>query len=135
MFDNSFLGRGWSFPLSFSKTGLVRMSELETDIDESLRILMMTYPGERIMQPEFGCRLRDFCFEDLTLRTETLMQNEIKRAILLNEPRVDTERVEIEPTEKEGVLHINVVYVIRSTNSRRNLVFPFYLNEATDASI
>ena len=135
MFDNSFLGRGWSFPLAFSKTGLARMSEHETDIDESLRILMMTYPGERIMQPEFGCRLRDFCFEDLTLRTETLMQNEIKRAILLNEPRVDTERVEIEPTEKEGVLHINVVYVIRSTNSRRNLVFPFYLNEATDASI
>lgn len=135
MIDSSFLGRGWSFPLAFSKTGFAKMSEHEIDIDESLRILMMTYPGERIMQPEFGCRLRDFCFGNLTLRTETLMQNEIKRAILLNEPRVDTERVEIEPTEKEGVLHINVVYVIRSTNSRRNLVFPFYLNEATDASI
>jgi phage baseplate assembly protein W len=133
--DNSFLGRGWSFPVAFSETGSAKMSEHEIDIDESLRILLMTYPGERVMQPEFGCRLRDFCFEDLTLRTETLMQDEIRRAILLNEPRVDAEDIGIEPTEKEGVVHINVAYVVRSTNSRRNLVFPFYLNEATDANI
>ena len=110
--DNSFLGRGWSFPVAFSETGSAKMSEHEIDIDESLRILLMTYPGERVMQPEFGCRLRDFCFEDLTLRTETLMQDEIRRAILLNEPRVDAEDI-----------------------GRRNLVFPFYLNEATDANI
>jgi len=111
------------------------MSEFEEDIDESLRILVMTYPGERTMQPEYGCRIRDFCFEAFSLRTKTLMQDEIREAILLNEPRVDTERVDVNLTDEQGVLRVNVVYVIRSTNSRRNLVFPFYLNEATDASI
>jgi hypothetical protein len=133
--DTSFLGRGWSFPLSFSETGMAKMSEHEEDIAESLRILLMTYPGERTMQPEFGSRLRDFCFEAFSLRTETLMQDEIRRAILLFEPRVDVEKIVIEPTEENGVLSVNVAYVIRSTNSRRNLVFPFYLNEATDASV
>lgn len=111
------------------------MSEFEDDIAESLRIILMTYPGERTMQPEFGSRLRDFCFESFSLRTETLIKGEIRRAILLNEPRVDVEAVVVEQTEKVGVLNINVIYVVRSTNSRRNLVFPFYLNEATDVSI
>ncbi len=135
MLDTSFLGRGWSFPLSFSETGFAKMSEYEEDIGESLRILLMTYPGERTMQPEFGSRLRDFCFESFSLRTETLIKEEIRRSILLNEPRVDTEEIQVLPTEKNGVLSINVTYVVRSTNSRRNLVFPFYLNEATDVSV
>ncbi len=111
------------------------MSEYEEDIGESLRILLMTYPGERTMQPEFGSRLRDFCFESFSLRTETLIKEEIRRSILLNEPRVDTEEIQVLPTEKNGVLSINVTYVVRSTNSRRNLVFPFYMNEATDVSV
>ena len=62
MLDTSFLGRGWSFPVSFSGKGGAKMSEYEDDIAESLRIILMTYPGERTMQPEFGSRLRDFCF-------------------------------------------------------------------------
>ena len=135
MIDASFLGRGWSFPLKFSDKGFAEMSEHEDDIDESLRILLMTYPGERTMQPEYGSRLRDFCFESFTLRTETLIKDEIRRAILFYEPRIDTEDIEVVPTEKSGVLKINIAYVVRSTNSRRNLVFPFYLNEATDVEI
>ena len=135
LIDSSFLGRGWSFPVSFSKSGFAKMSEYEEDITESLRILLMTYPGERTMQPEFGCRIRDFCFESFSLRTETLLCDEIRRAILLNEPRVSTEKIEIEQTEKKEVLRIHIAYRICSTNNRRNLVFPFYLNEATDTTL
>ena len=87
------------------------------------------------MQPEFGSRLRDYCFEAYSLRTETLIKDEISKSILLNEPRVDVEDIVVEQTDAVGVLRINIVYVVRSTNSRRNLVFPFYLNEATDASV
>ena len=111
------------------------MSEYEDDIEESLRILLNTYPSERTMQPEFGTRLRDYCFESFSLRMETLIKAEIRKSILLNEPRVDVEAIVVEQTEKVGVLRINIVYVVRSTNSRRNIVFPFYLNEATDASV
>jgi hypothetical protein len=133
--DTSFLGRGWSFPVSFSKTGFARMSEHEDDIEESLRILLMTYPGERLMQPEYGSRLRDFCFESFSLRTETLIKAEIRRAVLMNEPRVEIDDISVVQTERIGVLQINVAYVVCSTNNRRNLVFPFYLNEATDANV
>ena len=111
------------------------MSEFEEDIHESLRILLMTYPGERTMHPDFGCRLRDYCFESYSLRLITLIQSEVRRAILMNEPRVDVENVNVMESEKKEVLKVEVVYVVRSTNSRMNLVFPFYLNEATDASI
>ena len=135
MLDTSFLGRGWSFPVSFSKTGFARMSEHEDDIEESLRILLMTYPGERLMQPEYGSRLRDFCFESFSLRTETLIKAEIRRAVLMNEPRVEIDDISVVQTERIGVLLINVAYVVCSTNNRRNLVFPFYLNEATDANV
>ncbi len=135
MLDTSFLGRGWSFPVSFSKTGFARMSEHEDDIEESLRILLMTYPGERLMQPEYGSRLRDFCFESFSLRTETLIKAEIRRAVLMNEPRVEIDDISVVQTERIGVLQINVAYVVCSTNNRRNLVFPFYLNEATDANV
>jgi phage baseplate assembly protein W len=133
--DTSFLGRGWSFPVSFSKTGFARMSEHEDDIEESLRILLMTYPGERLMQPEYGSRLRDFCFESFSLRMETLIKAEIRRAVLMNEPRVEIDDISVVQTERIGVLQINVAYVVCSTNNRRNLVFPFYLNEATDANV
>ncbi len=135
MLDTSFLGRGWSFPVSFSKTGFARMSEHEDDIEESLRILLMTYPGERLMQPEYGSRLRDFCFESFSLRMETLIKAEIRRAVLMNEPRVEIDDISVVQTERIGVLQINVAYVVCSTNNRRNLVFPFYLNEATDANV
>lgn len=135
MLDTSFLGRGWSFPVLFSKTGFARMSEHEDDIEESLRILLMTYPGERLMQPEYGSRLRDFCFESFSLRMETLIKAEIRRAVLMNEPRVEIDDISVVQTERIGVLQINVAYVVCSTNNRRNLVFPFYLNEATDANV
>ena len=134
MRDISFLGRGWSFPVMFLDTG-TKMSEFEEDIHESLRILLMTYPGGRTMRPDFGCRLRDYCFESYSLRLITLIQSEVRRAILMNEPRVDVENVNVMESEKKEVLKVEVVYVVRSTNSRMNLVFPFYLNEATDASI
>ena len=134
MWDISFLGRGWSFPVMFLDTG-TKMSEFEDDVHESLRILLTTYPGERTMRPDFGCRLRDYCFESYSLRLITLIQSEVRRAILMNEPRVDVEHVNVMESEKKEVLKVEVVYVVRSTNSRMNLVFPFYLNEATDASI
>lgn len=87
MVMQSFLGRGWKFPLSFSKSG-VEMSETDDDIDESLRILFSTYPGERIMHPDYGCRLRDFCFRQFNETFIALLKDEINRAILFHESRI-----------------------------------------------
>lgn len=134
MITQSFLGRGWKFPLSFNKNG-VKMSEAEEDIDESLRILFRTYPGERMMHPDFGCRLRDYCFRPYNEELIALIKDEIQRAILFHESRINVEKISVTKPENSDVVNIAVDYTVCLTNTRRNLVFPFYLNEGTDVSL
>ena len=128
------LGRGWKFPLQF-ENGTVAMSEAEEDIEESLRILLGTYPGERLMRPNFGCRIRDYCFNDYKETTLTQISEEIKESVILFEPRIEIENIDIKAEAMDEVMEICIYYKIIATNSRRNLVYPFYINEATDASI
>lgn len=111
------------------------MSEGEEDVEESLRILLGTYPGERLMRPDYGCRLRDYCFNNFDQDTVTQLDDEIKNAIDEFEPRVIVEDTDYNLNETRDVLEIIIYYKIIETNSRRNLVYPFYINEGTDVSI
>lgn len=131
---NTFLGRGWSFPPEFRKaTQDVKMIEAEEDVESSLEILLATRLGERIMVPGYGCNLDELIFKPLTLSLKTFVADLVKTAILYHEPRVDVNKVEIEPADElNGVLMIDVEYTIRTTNSRRNLVYPFYREEGND---
>jgi len=129
--ENSFLGKGWSFPPTFDNaSGEVQMLKGEDDIQSSLRVLLATKLGERVMQPLFGCNLDAMVFEllDTTLKTE--MKNLIERAILFFEPRINIDKIDIDSqNDLNGVVIITVNYIVRSTNTRGNLVFPFYLSE------
>jgi len=126
--DPSFLGRGWAFPPAFDpQTGEAMLVQSEEDIVESLRILMETRPGERVMQPTYGCRLHDLVFDPIDPETETEIEVAISRAILFFEPRIVLDAVHISTEDAlEGSLRIRLDYTIRSTNSRHNVVFPFY---------
>lgn len=130
----SFLGTGWSFPPRFSKKGKhVSMSSDEKDIAESLRILLNTIPGERMMRPDFGCGIRRFVFEKQDSAFITGLNHVIYHAILNYEPRVDfIDAVIVNRDDMDGVLHIQVNYSIIITNTRHNIVFPFYLLEGTN---
>lgn len=135
MEDASFLGTGWSFPLRFSSVG-VSMSSAEKDIAESLRILISTQPGERTMNPHFGCDLREFTFHSLNASTIAQLKDRISRAILFFEPRVMVEHIHVVEQDHDfGCIRIEVGYVVNSTNTRHNLVFPYYLTEATDVMV
>jgi len=129
--ENSFLGRGWSFPPLFDNTsGEVQMLEGADDIQSSLQVLLSTRLGERVMQPLFGCNLDVMVFDllDTTLKTE--MKNLIEKAILYFEPRINLEKIDLSTqNELNGVILITVNYIVRSTNTRGNLVYPFYLSE------
>ena len=116
---DAFLGRGWSFPLELTEDG-VKMSSYEKDIEESLRILFSTSPGER---------LRRYAFEPMTTETMVRMRNDITRAVILFEPRVMLEDVSFEEQSVEGLLLIRLTYTVVRTNNRNNMVYPFYLNE------
>ena len=130
----TFLGRGWKFPLKF-ENGAAAMSEAEEDVDESLHILLGTYPGERLMRPDYGCRLRDYCFSSYEENTIAQIDEEIRNAIENFEPRVIVENTDYKMDETNDVLQIIIDYKVIATNSRRNLVYPFYVNEGTDISI
>lgn len=134
--DKSFLGTGWGFPPEFDKTAkAVRMVSKEEDIDESLRILMATLPKERVMQPAYGCGLQALVFENINESALTLIRDVIERAVLFFEPRINLEDIEIEQEHAyEGVLYIKLNYTVRTTNSRSNMVYPFYFQEGTNIS-
>jgi uncharacterized protein len=128
--SNSFLGTGWAFPPQFNKAsaGVVLLSE-EADIQNSLQVLLSTRVGERIMQPAYGCNMDVLLFEPINESLITYIKDLVFTAIYYFEPRINPENVTIEATAEEGTVLINVEYTIRTTNSRHNLVFPFYLDE------
>ncbi|MFT3843836.1 MAG: GPW/gp25 family protein [Lacibacter sp.] len=135
--QNNFLGRGWSFPPTFNKQlKEVQMTEKIDDIEKSLQILLTTCIGERLMQPRYGCNMEDLLFESLDTATKTIIIDRIKTAILFFEPRIDAKKIELNTqNELEGEVIVEIEYVVPSTNSRYNFVFPFYRNEGTELDL
>jgi len=132
----AFLGRGWSFPPEFSKTdNSVLLTADEEDIKKSLEILLTTTIGERFLQPQYGCNLENYVFEPMNATTETSIKLTVKNALILFEPRIRLVSVRMDMSLiNEGRVDINVDYEVVSTNTRFNLVYPFYLNEANNKS-
>lgn len=134
--QTTFLGTGWSFPPEFARReGLKTVSD-ELDIHESLIILLSTRPGERIMQPDFGCGLRAQVFEVMSEGAAMTIKDLIARAILFFEPRITLDRIVMDDSAIiDGLLQIRLEYTIRTTNSRHNMVYPFYFREGTNVSL
>lgn len=133
--DRPYLGTGWAFPPHFVKgheSGAVLVSA-EEDIHQSLRILFSTIPGERIFRFDYGCDIRKWVFSKMNVSERTLIKDIIEQAIIAGEPRITLENTEIDIKDAyEGILWIQVSYIVKSTNSRSNMVYPFYFNEGTD---
>ena len=112
----------------------MQMVAAEEDIEESLHILLSTSIGERVMQPLYGCNLRDYQFEPVNNTYLGFLTDLVARAILFFEPRIVVENIAITEAADaqilEGKLLISVDYVIAGTNTRNNFVYPFYLREA-----
>lgn len=131
--DISFFGRGWAFPPSFTRGGAdVEMVSGAADVRESLQILLGTSPGERVMQEAFGCDLASLVFEELDQGLRSTIERLLTDAILEFEPRIEVDRIDVAGSDDQpGCVIIGVKYTVRGTNSRFNMVFPFYLTEAT----
>lgn len=131
---HSFLGTGWGFPPEFSKTTkTVQLTSDEEDIENSLRILLATRLGERIMVPDYGCNLDELLFKPLNLTLKTYVADLIKKAVLYHEPRIDVSSIEMDSVNAlNGELLIEIQYTVRATNSRKNVVFPFYTTEGSE---
>ena len=135
MKENSFLGTGWSFPPTFHKheAGGVEMVANEKDIEQSLEILLATRIGERIMLPPFGCDLYSYLFNSISTSETHLITDVIRTAIIQYEPRITLIAVHLDESDYlDGIVRINLDYKIRLTNTRFNIVFPYYKIEGTD---
>jgi phage baseplate assembly protein W len=127
MADN-FLGMGWKFPLALDGDNRIAMNHDAESVRQSIWMILSTAPGERVMRPEFGCGMHNLVFAPNTPGTAGQVVHEVQEALVRWEPRIDVLGVDAVPDETEpNVLRIAITYQVRTTNSRFNLVYPFYL--------
>jgi len=122
-----FVGAGIGFPLHVDATGSVALVRGAREIEESIRLILSTAPGERPMRPSFGCGINEYVFAPADSGTAGLIAEEVMRALDFWEPRIVVNDVNINFSRvHSGELYITIFYTIKETNDRRNLVFPFY---------
>ena len=127
---SEFLGRGWSFPIGLDPggSGSIVEATAETKVRQSIETILRTAPGERVMRPDFGCNIHDLVFETLSTAMIGRVVDSVSSALAAWEPRIDVLSVGAQPDPGDPArLLIEIDYRIRSTNSRFNLVFPFYV--------
>ncbi len=132
---SDFIGRGIAFPMRVDQSGSIATSSGASDIDSSIRMILTTAPGERLMRPDFGCRIWELLFEPINANTLGLMGEAVREAIGRWEPRVVLDDLRLDPSgQHAGEVLIEIDYTVRTTNDRRNLVYPFYVIPREDES-
>lgn len=126
--ERDFIGSGWSFPVRIDSRGGIALSRREQDVAEAIHLVLSTPIGQRRMRPQFGCGIHDLAFAPIDPRTHGQIRHQVHEALRLWEPRIAVSDVYVhsDPTD-DGRLLIEIQYVLRSTNERRNLVYPFYI--------
>lgn len=133
---HEFIGSGWAFPIRTDATGGIALVHQTREIEESIRLILATHPGERPMRPEFGCAVQDFVFAPADASTAGGIAHAVRVAIEMWEPRVDLQDVVVLfDGVDDGVLYIDVRYSVLGTNDPRNLVFPFYVIPPHEGSL
>ncbi|RFS83462.1 baseplate protein [Actinomadura spongiicola] len=128
-----FVGAGWGFPLRVSASGGIVLVTGEREIEEAIRLVLATAPGERPVRPEFGCAIHDLVFAPANEETAGRIAYEVRASLDRWEPRIDVSDVRVSTSPDDGaVLFVDVTYEIRGTNNPRNLVFPFYVIPSHD---
>lgn len=121
------LGVGWAFPVGVDARGRIALARHERDIEEAIRIILLTPKGQRVMRPEFGSRLHDLIFAPNNATTAGLAAYYVEEALGMWEPRIAVQEVDARPDpDDNGRLIIDITYQIKATYDSRTLVFPFY---------
>jgi phage baseplate assembly protein W len=126
--SEDFVGAGWAFPLRTDATGGIALVSREREIEESIRLILGTAPGERPMRPEFGCAIHDFVYAPADAETAGRLAYEVRASLARWEPRIEVRDVAVTiDTRDRTLLYIDVRYSLATSNDPRNLVFPFYV--------
>jgi phage baseplate assembly protein W len=127
-----FLGTGWAFPVAVSAaTGLIEHVSYETDIRQSILIILGTAKGERVMRPDFGCGIHDLAFAAISTQVMAEIGTTVREALRTYEARIEVRQVTVETTHLDrGRIDVVIDYEVRATNQPGNLVYPFYFEES-----
>jgi phage baseplate assembly protein W len=130
MTDDALIGRGWAFPVGVSGSGGIAMASGHDDLEQAIRIILGTAPGERPMRPDFGCRIHELVFAPSTGETIGLAKHYVEEALGWWEPRIEVRDVSVEADAGNGLaarLWVSIRYQVRATKDERTLVYPFYI--------
>lgn len=123
-----FTGRGWAFPPKIDAQGGLALTDERSEIEQAIRIILTTTPGQRVMRPTFGCRLRELVFAPNNSTTAAQARRFVEEALGMWEPRIIVKGVEARPDEANShCMVIEITYQVKATHDRRSLVHPFYL--------
>lgn len=123
-----FVGRGWRYPLGTDASGNIALNSGDAELEQAIRLILMTAPGERPMRPEFGCGIHNYVFALADATTAGRLSVEVQNALAFWEPRIDVKSVEVTVDEKErDTFYIEITYEKKGSYDPRNLVFPFYV--------
>ena len=122
------VGRGWTFPPQIGSHGGWALTSERNEIDQAIRIVLMTAIGQRVMRPNFGCRIHELVFAPNNSQTHGRAKRYVEQALAMWEPRITLRDVNVGPhPDRPNQLLIDIKYVVKSTNDPRSLVHPFYL--------
>ena len=126
--NREFIGQGWAFPLQISQQGGFALAKGVNDIEQAIRIVLGTIPGERMMRPEFGCRINELVFAPDNASTRKLAAYFVEEALKRWEPRIEVKEIEAtSDPARDGALMIEIKYQVKDTYEPRSIVYPFFL--------
>ncbi|MBA3533210.1 MAG: GPW/gp25 family protein [Ardenticatenales bacterium] len=126
--NREFLGQGLAFPLQVNQRGEIALARGEQDIDQSIRIILETIPGERVMRPEFGCRVHELIFAARDDSTRGMLISYVREALDRWEPRIELRGIEVnDDPNNDGAWQVEIKYTVRDTHNERSIVYPFYI--------
>ena len=127
--DKEFIGQGWTWPVQVDPRGAIALATGSKDIEQSIRIILGTMPGERRMRPTFGCKAWELLFDPNSAATHTLMAQYVREALMMWEPRITVLDVHaFRDEDQHEAMIVDVRYEIKNTHDQRSIVFPFYVS-------
>jgi phage baseplate assembly protein W len=127
--DREYIGQGLAFPLQVNPQGGIALASGERDVEQAIRVILSTAPGERVMRPEFGCRIHELIFAPQDAATESLVVYYVEEALAQWEPRIDVQEVDVSADPgRDGALLVEIKYRIKDTHDERSIVYPFFLS-------
>jgi uncharacterized protein len=129
------IGSGLSFPLGADQRGVLALAHGVTDIEQAIRLILGTAPGERPMRPEFGCAVHDFIFDNIDAELIGHVEAAIHTALARWEPRIEVTSLAFDLGESDsGTLLVTITYRVLTTSRLYNLVYPFYVIPAEETA-